>query len=359
MSGKKQHTIPQFFQRNFSNNRKQLHCYTLKKNFKTNISNNLAERYFYSNSNDTTLDDKITNAEAEKYSLYLDYLLKKEGLELDLNYKDFKDFFIFSFLRTQSMRDFYFSLREEFLNQLMNLDNEKFRIIISKKNLEKIFQEMTKEDEELFNLSMESLYPEIEFNKEYLLENIDSTMESIDISEFRKEFEKGIKKYLDNKRIEEKEKDIYRKDFLEKALFKENEAFFDKSFKFSIIRKEYFILSDNLMVFEDQNNEFSCLENDINRISSIYFPLSKNKILIIHKNEINEINEELINDELIKVSSERFLYFEENTYYLNKKEIIGINRKKIDEKFIEDNIDNIYEHSKFLKDLFKNNFENK
>jgi len=70
MAGNRQHFIPQFLLKGFASRkaRSNLFCWVYRKNikpFETNITKIGVERKFYVESEDTTLDESITGAEAE------------------------------------------------------------------------------------------------------------------------------------------------------------------------------------------------------------------------------------------------------------------------------------------------------
>lgn len=77
MSGRKQHIIPQFFQRNFSIDNKILRHHK-EKTIKLSIKDNWAERDYYSSPFNSYLDDKITEIEAKQIVITLNKILKME-----------------------------------------------------------------------------------------------------------------------------------------------------------------------------------------------------------------------------------------------------------------------------------------
>ena len=73
MSGKKQHIIPQFLQKNFSNNDGIFNHRKNHKSYPVKIKDNWEQNYYYSN-----LDQPITDTESEKISPLIKELLTKE-----------------------------------------------------------------------------------------------------------------------------------------------------------------------------------------------------------------------------------------------------------------------------------------
>lgn len=127
MSGKRQHYIPQFLQNGFASHVVGDEVFTWvyrkgAKAFNTNIKNSGVENYFYSENNNSELDDTITKAEYA-FSQLVNKLRKENQVESS-DYEYVKQLFAHLEIRTRHIRQSFLKTGNNLLNELMTfLDN--------------------------------------------------------------------------------------------------------------------------------------------------------------------------------------------------------------------------------------------
>lgn len=109
MRNKKQHYVPQFYLKNFSNDGKNIYCYDKEefKSYPQSIKNIAQSKYFYGK--DLTLEDNLSYLEWYS-SLCINKLIKTRDYRLFFCKKlkeIFADFITFQFFRTLEVRKTY------------------------------------------------------------------------------------------------------------------------------------------------------------------------------------------------------------------------------------------------------------
>lgn len=260
MAGKNQHIIPQFLQRKFSKNKKQLVVYKKDKVYKININNNYSGNQYYSEENGI-LDYDITNEE-QKYSLVLDDLLNKDiNQQFDIN-TELNEFILHFFFRNKYIYEHLHLHFKNLINDSIKLLKEQgHRFYLNNK------KELNKNGINLKNF-------------EHLLnENVSAVQKTaLDI--------------MDN---------TLRSNFHSKSV-NQNNKFSLPNFYYSIIESENTVLSDILfLVFSKNENSYIPFLD--NKISHILFPISHNKILVIYEKNYDINNLSNININLIFIES--------------------------------------------------------
>lgn len=268
MSGRKQHIVPQFIQKNFSI-KSQVWVYTNNKIYSTNIKDNFAERDFYSSPNNSSVDDHITSKEGIYSNCLQQLLTSTTNITNNLN----KNFVLMEFIshlifRTKEMQN---NLIEKSLSDL-------FKIIqtITLSDFQSSFTRKFKK-----NKRMLQIIKDIPNNLPLWEKNL---------SELKTEIENKLK-------TEQREalKDVNIK-----------HLHLLQNFNYKIIDTDIeLILSDNILFCVQSNNQIQSMLDE--HTETLYFPISSNKILILFKTNKDTLGIEDINKNMSSISSEKFI----------------------------------------------------
>lgn len=258
MSGKKQHIVPQFLQKHFSNG-DSIGAYMINKCYPTNIKDNMAENYFYSGKEDTTIDDIITKDEIDIVKILNKYQSEKVNESKKIEDDLIKMLLHFS-TRTKYFLNFY-------TDSLINWLSDE----IKKEEVKK---------EILDKLNKKSIILETELSNAF--------------EEIKSVLSKNIKKKLREKIV--KKNNHYNLKFLK------DYNYIIKNFDNDII------LPDTVVLFYIENKNYSPYPDKSNVVA---IPITKNKLLICYENEniIENFNNEDINVLLSSISYEKFLTY--------------------------------------------------
>lgn len=279
MSGKKQHIIPQFFQRNFSKTNKIYRYNKDGKFFGISIGDNYAENYAYSSSSDMTLDTKITDEETHIFST-LNKLLEQETDSEYIIDNEVNRFVLHFFLRNKYIFD---GLYEKMLKDL---------------------EYISEFNENEFINHINNIYSK---NRSVLTSN------NIDIVSFQNICNKPIKKIMEK--------------FNETLLnFKKSKVMYEfgsdtktahvlNDFKYRLENRDSLICADTIFCSYDLSNKNYCPYIDKNT-NHIIFPLSKTKLLVLYKEDVSLTDNE-IEKALISCCYNSFSIDIKNEYYSN------------------------------------------
>lgn len=303
MSGRKQHIIPKHIQEHFAINEK-IYVYKKDKHYPSNITDNYAERDYYSTQDDTKLDDEITDLESVLISKTWKRLL---NTQTNIEYKI--DVEILIVIYHLMLRNKYFidNIIEELFNMIRkNIKYDQKELVKFKKKYFKknnINRNMSKKFEPFFNI----LYSEINPTIEKLIDQLENER-----SEFRKKFhELSVNSVITNSNFEKY-----------------------NNYKYCILEYEYnMVLSDSILLLK-KNDEYSNIMLDS---ELCILPISKNKILFIYENDTSfkSIPAEKINEELIKNSADLFIYSNKDDSMIESKKMIASSIKFISNYKVE------------------------
>lgn len=303
MSGRKQHIIPKHIQENFAINEK-IYVYKKDKDYPSNITDNYAERDYYSTQEDTKLDDIMTTLESTLTSKTWKRLLNTQA---NIEYTIDNEILVVIFHLMLRNKYFINDIIEELFNMIRkNIKYDTKELVKFKKKYFKkhnINRNISKKLENFFNILASEINPKIE----KLINQLEN-----DKFAFRKKFhELSVNILITNSNFEKY-----------------------KNYKYYILEYENdIILSDSILLFK-KDNEYSNLMLDS---ELCILPISKNKILFIYENKKNFeiIPQEKINEELIKNSSESFIFSSKNNRLIELKKMIGYSSKFINDYRIE------------------------
>lgn len=309
MAGRNQHYIQRNFQRkwaietNKDVDKEYIYCYRFCKegNFKTNLKNNFSQKDFYSGTSDTYRDDKITY----EYECRANNILNSLFYNYNVDIKDIIWFIRFSIFRTNSLRKNLFEhINEIAREEIKSLEDLKeagldsfFEIIFYKIGIPfllkigiKIEKKPSKEEMDIFF--------------ENIAEDFINTLKSKNLQELILEKTKPLlpaNEKISLVLIEQ----VFHWLFFENQKVLEDDYFDNHYFKICDSNQDI-ILSDNIAVFIDDNNDFYSMYHKSYNIVKICMPISPNKVLVLanHKNLLN-IPEDL-NEMLASVSYKSF-----------------------------------------------------
>lgn len=314
MSGKKQHIIPQFLQRKFSKNSKQLFVYKKGGMYTVNIKDNYSENKYYSEENGE-LDNNIT-VDEQKYSDFLNRLLQQNVNQLYPLEIEFNQFLIHFFFRNKFIYDNIESSAEKLIKEYL-IEYKRQAISYFKKN------------KTIFN--KKRITYEVYYKKLHKL-----------LIKIEKQFLQDIK-------------DTGRKLFHNLSINIDKILFSNNHFSYTIIEKKDLILSDiTFLVYSE--NESSYIPFIDNKISHILFPISHNKLLIIHKNDydISNLFNLNVNDIFISSSWESFSSPEINDSFDILVNTIHSNHFYVQMDDIINSCINEYSFDTHFKEVFNN-----
>lgn len=315
MSGKKQHIIPQMIQRNFCEEDGKIYIYKKNKHYASNIIDNFAENYYYSDSIDSRLDDEITKDEAKNISTTLSQLKKykiNEVFDLDKNMGNFV-------LHMIKRNKFILEGVNKFLisDYVFNFINEKVKHIII--NIIKKYQKKLNWTNEEITIGVESL-----LMKNHVKNNILSHLENFK-EENKKNFHWGA---ISDTEI--------------------NSSFFGEKYKYIVMESLEIVLPlpDTFMYLK----KHECIENS----DYMVFPITSNKFVVVFESILPNININDVVENLVFSSFGSFIVSRKNAsdYFLSLS-------NKINKNMFAHHVDDL-EKQDFFKDFFndfKNGFE--
>lgn len=313
MSGKKQHIVPQFIQRNFSNTDK-IYRYNLnpQRVFGTKIGDNYAENYAYAHTDNMDLDTKITQEENNIFKILNKLLLQEMNSEKLID-EDVNRFVLHFFLRNKYIYNGMYEKLQNAIKLITNINENEFINFVNKtysKN-RSLFLSQNMDIVGFQNICRQSIPGTI------------------------KKFHDELLNFKNSKLMYELGADTKTAPIL-------------NDFKYRIEEKTELICADVLFCsFDSQDKTYSPY---IDKNSSyIIFPISKTKLLLLYKDNVVLTNEE-INFALTSCCYNSFSIDINNEYYSN----ISKNIKTVDfytKSIFEGEIDK-------RKNQFKNNIYN-
>ncbi len=278
MAGKRQHFIPQFYQKGFSElyNKKEQYIWQYRKDGKilhANIKNVGTEGYFYSLNKDSAIDDSITDLE-NNFAKGIDLIRNGElGCSHDLA-KIIAHFEI----RTRHIRTSYANASSYMLNYFKeNVLNKEFIISYFKRNIISQPQKM-----------------DLIFDKQLANSNVPDGLKNIIKCELRKNIDTWLPsvagdlisamKNIWDIELTEKLSDVIKTGHLralESSLFPLVKVEEYSKLEFNILQADYDIpLGDSIVLFEvEGEREFKPFYEKNDVLKNVYLPLSSKSVL--------------------------------------------------------------------------------
>lgn len=282
MSGKRHHYIPRFLQNGFSSHsvNDQYFSWVYRKNsapFNTNIINIGVEGLFYTQENNSTLDDKITTAEGALSALV--YELRNNELDILQNKDAIINLLVHLELRTRHLRHSLAltgtALIEEFLKFLEKDENITSYVRGKFKRHPHIIHEIMIEELKKNNIPL-SLLPHLMQKSEIFLDQaLPATINKfkIELPSYRKSLQKKLTSGAKFGHIKLLNDDA--------SYYIKTHLFQHLNFKVYTNTKERFPLGDAPVLFEFHGEKgFKPFSDKNDLIKCVYLPLAPHTILI-------------------------------------------------------------------------------
>jgi len=336
LSGKRQHFIPRFLMKGFRSHtdRGQDFTWVFRKGstpFNPNITNIGLETHFYTDINDTQLDEKITDAEYEYSNLIDDLRNSRTGMVAnDLIPK----FIAHMEVRTRHFRINFLQMSEDLVDLIINYLSEgdtffeyAFNSIRDSNSLmhNEFIQEFINAGE-----SKEQIENGIEKDPEMLMILLKVLLPSSN----------SIHGFLKNIFPKERLSEVIKQghiNSLKKSISPEVRINFYNEFDYYV--KEFppknLILGDSAVLFKVNNEKsYSTFTDKDTEILAIFLPLCNDKLLVGMRNEVINIDNKL--PEIIaKTSMEYFISSENSEENILLQRMIGKNARLISHNEIE------------------------
>ncbi|HAJ5267930.1 DUF4238 domain-containing protein [Escherichia coli] len=302
MAGNRQHFIPRFLQRGFSNekNGKYFTNWYRKDCFKENmiVENIGLENKFYSHYGDSSVDKKITENETYSYSRILNSLVDG-SYNLD-NRKDLAEFIYHMEIRTKNLRENMIDSSAYFGEQLKNR-------LLDKETLIDYFQRNPKTIKELLQNELNKLpilaslheqYNSMFFdNVQLWLPNAAEKMLSTLVPKFEQEIISKIPEIVKKVQLdvlvssEDKKSNIY------------------KNMHYKVLKtNQSLILGDSIVIFEvSGERKFKPFYESNDDLKCIYIPLDSYSLLYATPNPEDKPNVDGINKAIAQCSFDFFI----------------------------------------------------
>ena len=302
MAGNRQHVIPRFLQRGFSNekNGKYFTNWYRKDCFKENmiVENIGLENKFYSHYGDSSVDKKITENETYSYSRILNSLVDG-SYNLD-NRKDLAEFIYHMEIRTKNLRENMIDSWAYFGEQLKNR-------LLDKETLIDYFQRNPKTIKELLQNELNKLpilaslheqYNSMFFdNVQLWLPNAAEKMLSTLVPKFEQEIISKIPEIVKKVQLdvlvssEDKKSNIY------------------KNMHYKVLKtNQSLILGDSIVIFEvSGERKFKPFYESNDDLKCIYIPLDSYSLLYATPNPEDKPNVDGINKAIAQCSFDFFI----------------------------------------------------
>lgn len=336
LSGKRQHFIPRFLKKGFRSHteRGQDFTWVFRKGstpFNPNITNIGLEKHFYTDINDSQLDEKITDAEYEYSKLIDDLRNSRTGIVAN---DMIPEFIAHMEVRTKHFRINFLQMSDDLVDLMINYLSDgntffeyAFKSIKDSNSLmhNEFVQEFIKAGE-----SKEQIEKGIEKDPEMLMILLKLLLPSSN----------SIHGFLKNIFPKERLSDIIKQSHinsLKKSIAPKVRINFYNKFDYYV--KEFpqkkLILGDSPVLFKvNKENPYSTFTYKDTEILAIFLPLCNDKLLVGMRNEVINIDNKL--PEIIaKTSMEYFISAENSEENIQLQQMIGENARLISHDEIE------------------------
>jgi len=332
MAGPRQHVLPRFLIKGFASRirKGQVYCWLFRKNskpFETNINNVAVAKSFYTEKDDTDVDDSITEAEKRFNSLVTRLRSYQKSTEI-------QDLTIPEFIAHLEVRTRH--IRETFSDSARTLVSEFCKHIQDTELIKNIALKEITSDRSLLSDAIE------EELKKYGL-SVPSSLKDLLVSfgqNHAGEFIRAIEPHLRllaemvakelPKRIPKAAKEGHLK-ALRETLAPEFriEIYGTLRFQVSVISEENLVLGDNGVLFEvDAPKRFKTFLEKKDSLRSVYLPISRDRVLIGRSTSISEVlPTKLLNEALAACSSEFFIAAQNRPHIAELSRLIGTKSK--------------------------------
>ncbi|MEX2410058.1 MAG: DUF4238 domain-containing protein [Candidatus Paceibacterota bacterium] len=336
MSGKRQHFIPRFLKKGFRSHTERGQDFTWvfrkeSKPFNPNITNIGLETHFYTDINDTQLDEKITDAEYEYSKLIDDLRNSRNGMVAnDL----IPEFIAHMEVRTRHFRINFLQMSEDLVDLMISYLSE---------------------GDTFFEYAFNSIK-----DSNSLMHN-EFVQEFINAGESKEQIEKGIKKdpemlmillkvllpssnsihgFLKNIFPRERLSDVIKQSHinsLKKSIAPKVRINYYNEFDYHV--KEFppknLILGDSPVLFKvNKENPYSTFTDKDTEILAIFLPLCNDKLLVGMRNEVINIDNKLPKI-IAKTSMEYFISIDNSEENRLLQKMIGENARLVSHDEIE------------------------
>ncbi|MGY3349025.1 DUF4238 domain-containing protein [Serratia marcescens] len=345
MSGKRQHFIPQFYQKGFlSEDHKKNYTYQYLKDgrvLSANIKNVGTEGFFYSLNGDHSVDEVITEAETE-FAMVVETL--RQGKADEIKSSDISKLIAHLEVRTRHIRASFQSsslylmgrMKETLMNKKVLMNYFMINIMASPDKLDEL---LTAEYERM--MLPHQLRVQV---KKILIENVGQWLPSI--SEKIVELYTPILTGFMDSKLPDAIKSGHLKE-LGKSIYPDFKTEKYNSLKYKVLNVDRELpLGDSLVLFEvEGERRFKPFFEKNDLLKNVYIPISRNKLLW---GTVDEVNPNLDDIDLYiaecsfeffiaSVRNERLLYIQsmisKNAYIISKEEIDCILSELIADNF--------------------------
>lgn len=352
MSGRKQHYIPQFILRGFSmpkksrkglNGKTYVQVYRSDRVFETATDGIAAQRDFYSNPEDTTLDDEITNYEGNSLAnIYR--ALEQSETHKSVPPKQVGELLAHLCIRQASLRKTFHDASSEMFERLI----EKFvdERWLTKKfalNKNKPNSFMVPKFDEIYEKLEGRLPPHLKDKETFRLfahnmmkaRSINGLVDQQQLQLFQQIFSDQVESHVRNAHNQS----------LQLSLAPEVRVEALSKFHWTAIecpeKHEGLILPDCVAIGMDKGKTSPLVNNKVGRTGTIAFPINSRRLLWGSSDKLDKVPFKKINKLLAECSLEFFIAKESNDDFENLKPFIGNNFNQFIETTIKDTMRSI------------------